>query len=92
LENKGKTTYALEGGSVLLEVQQLQWMRMEQKWLKQLSWYWSFGRNCSDNVGVYFVPALAGLGAPCIGITQLVQFLVFLVLHSSHIARATIEG
>jgi glycerol kinase len=52
-------TYALEG-SVLVAGAGLQWLRDGLK----MSWKSSYSRKLDSNDGVYFVPALTGLGAP----------------------------
>ncbi|MCL1964143.1 MAG: glycerol kinase GlpK [Firmicutes bacterium] len=59
----GKTTYALEG-SVFVAGAAVQWLRDEMRLIERASDSEAIARSVSDNGGVYFVPAFAGLGAP----------------------------
>jgi glycerol kinase len=88
----GKTTYALEG-SVFVGGSAVQWMRDGAKMIKTAQDISTLAETVSDNGGVYFVPALTGLGAPywdpyargaILGITRGTT--------DAHIARATLEG
>ena len=88
----GKTTYALEG-SVFVGGAAIQWLRDGAKLIKTAPEVNELAATVSDNGGVYFVPALAGLGAPywdpyargaVLGITRGTT--------DAHIARATLEG
>lgn len=88
----GETTYALEG-SVFVGGAAVQWLRDGLKLIKQASEINDLAASVEDNGGVYFVPALTGLGAPywdqyargtLLGITRGTT--------EGHIARATLEG
>jgi glycerol kinase len=88
----GKTTYALEG-SVFVGGAAVQWMRDGAKMVKTAPGISHLAETVNDNGGVYFVPALTGLGAPywdpyargaVMGITRGTT--------DAHIARATLEG
>lgn len=88
----GKTTYALEG-SVFVGGAAIQWLRDGAKIVKTAPGLNHLAETVEDNGGVYFVPALTGLGAPywdpyargaIMGITRGTT--------DAHIARATIEG
>lgn len=59
----GKTTYALEG-SVFIAGAALQWLRDEMGLIKNASESEALAQAVPDAGGVYFVPALVGLGAP----------------------------
>lgn len=88
----GETTYALEG-SVFVGGAAVQWLRDGAKMVKTAPGINHLAETVEDNGGVYFVPALTGLGAPywdqyargaMMGITRGTT--------DAHIARATIEG
>jgi glycerol kinase len=88
----GKTYYALEG-SVFVGGAAVQWLRDGAKIVKTSPDTENLAKTVSDNGGVYFVPALTGLGAPhwdpyarggILGITRGTT--------DGHIARATLEG
>lgn len=88
----GKTTYALEG-SVFVGGAAIQWLRDGAKMVKTAPGANHLAETVSDNGGVYFVPALTGLGAPywdqyargvIMGITRGTT--------DAHISRATLEG
>ncbi|MBN4070546.1 glycerol kinase GlpK [Olleya sp. AH-315-F22] len=88
----GKVNYALEG-SVFIGGAAVQWLRDGLKIIDSASETEELASSVSDNGGVYFVPALAGLGAPywdsyargtIIGLTRGTT--------QAHIARATLEG
>ncbi|KLT68419.1 MULTISPECIES: glycerol kinase GlpK [Flavobacterium] len=88
----GKTTYALEG-SVFVGGAAVQWLRDGAKMINSSDEIEALAASVPDNGGVYFVPALTGLGAPhwdqyargaILGITRGTT--------SAHIARATLEG
>jgi len=59
----GKTTYALEG-SVFVAGAALQWLRDGLGLLQDAAESDALARSVPDTGGVYFVPALVGLGAP----------------------------
>lgn len=89
---KGEVTYALEG-SVFVGGAVIQWLRDGIKLVSSASLSEAMATSLSDNGGVYFVPALTGLGAPywdqyarggIIGITRGTT--------PEHIARAALEG
>jgi glycerol kinase len=88
----GKTTYALEG-SVFVGGAAVQWLRDGAKMINTAAEIETLAASVPDNGGVYFVPALTGLGAPhwdqyargaILGITRGTT--------NAHIARATLEG
>ena len=88
----GKTTYALEG-SVFVGGAAVQWLRDGAKMIDSSEEIEALAASVPDNGGVYFVPALTGLGAPywdqyargaILGITRGTT--------NAHIARATLEG
>lgn len=88
----GKVTYCLEG-SVFIGGAAVQWLRDGLKLFKESSDVEKLASTVSDSGGVYFVPAMVGLGAPhwdpyarglIIGIDRGTT--------SGHIARATIES
>lgn len=87
-----KTTYALEGG-VFVGGAAIQWVRDGLRAIRTSDAINSLAATVKDNGGVYFVPCLAGMGAPywdqyargtIIGITRGTT--------DAHIARATLEG
>jgi len=59
----GSTTYALEG-SVFIGGAAIQWLRDGLKIISHARDTEKMAINLPDNEGVYFVPALTGLGAP----------------------------
>ena len=86
------TTYALEG-SVFVGGAIVQWLRDGLEIIKASPDVEGLASSVADTGGVYFVPALAGLGAPdwdsyargaILGITRGTT--------SAHIARAALEG
>jgi glycerol kinase len=88
----GKTTYALEG-SVFVGGAAVQWIRDGLNLITDANDIENLAKEVDDNGGVYFVPALTGLGAPywdsyargtIIGITR--------GTNKAHIARATLES
>jgi glycerol kinase len=88
----GKTTYALEG-SVFVGGAAIQWLRDGIGLLPDAAVSEQMANAVTGNGGVYFVPALTGLGAPywdqyargtIIGITRGTT--------ANHIARAALEG
>lgn len=88
----GKVNYALEG-SVFVGGAAVQWLRDGLKIIDTVNEIEELASSVPDNGGVYFVPALTGLGAPywdsyargtIIGLTR--------GSTRAHIARATLEG
>ena len=88
----GKTTYALEGG-VFVGGAAVQWLRDGARIIRTSADINTIAATVEDNGGVYFVPALTGLGAPYwdsyargafFGITRGTT--------DGHLARATLEG
>ncbi|MFZ5941321.1 MAG: glycerol kinase GlpK [Bacteroidota bacterium] len=59
----GKTAYALEG-SIFVAGAVIQWLRDGLQIITSASETAELARSVADNGGVYFVPALTGLGAP----------------------------
>lgn len=89
---RGDVNYALEG-SVFIGGACIQWLRDGLKIIKNASDTEEMANKLSSNEGVYFVPALVGLGAPywdstargvIIGITRGTK--------KEHIARAALES
>ena len=87
-----KLTYALEGG-VFVGDAAIQWLRDGARLIRTSADINNLAATVEDNGGVYFVPALTGLGAPywdqyargaLLGITRGTT--------DGHIARATLEG
>jgi glycerol kinase len=60
----GKTQYALEG-SIFIGGAVVQWLRDSLKIIKTSRDVEKLASSVSSSEGVYFVPAFAGLGAPC---------------------------
>ncbi len=88
----GQALYALEG-SVFISGAAVQWLRDGLGLISTAAESESLARSVPDNGGVYFVPALAGLGAPhwdmyargvIVGITRGTT--------RGHLARATLEA
>lgn len=88
----GKVTYALEG-SIFIAGAAVQWLRDQLGLIKSAPEIETLAYTVNDNGGVYFVPALSGLGAPhwdqyargvVVGLTR--------GTNNGHIARATLEG
>lgn len=88
----GKTTYALEG-SIFVGGAAVQWLRDGLGIIGTAAESEQMALSVPDTDGVYFVPALTGLGAPywdpyargaILGITRGTT--------AAHIARATLEG
>lgn len=91
-QRDNQTTYALEG-SVFVGGAIVQWLRDGLKIIRSSSEVETLAASVPDSGGVYFVPALTGLGAPdwdpyargtILGITRGTT--------SAHIARAALEG
>lgn len=88
----GKVTYALEG-SIFVAGAIVQWLRDGLKIITSSSEIEALAAQAPDNGGVYFVPALTGLGAPywdqyargtIVGLSRGTT--------QAHIARAALEG
>ncbi|MDP2919352.1 MAG: glycerol kinase GlpK [Dehalococcoidia bacterium] len=87
-----RVTYALEG-SIFITGAAVQWLRDGLGLIHTAAEVESLARSVPDNGGIYFVPALAGLGAPywdmyargtIVGITR--------GTNRGHMARATLEA
>jgi len=87
-----RVDYALEG-SIFVAGAAVQWLRDGLGIIRSASEVEALASSVSDNGGVYFVPALTGMGAPywnqdargtIVGLTRGVT--------AAHIARATLEG
>jgi glycerol kinase len=87
-----ETVYALEG-SIFIAGAAVQWLRDGLGLIRQANEIEAMAASVPDNGGVYFVPALAGLGAPywdphargtIVGLTR--------GSTSAHLARATLEA
>lgn len=88
----GEVTYALEG-SVFVGGAAIQWLRDGLGILKTAAESEALSASVEDNGGVYFVPALTGLGAPYWD--QYARGAIFGITRgttSAHIARAALEG
>lgn len=88
----GVTSYALEG-SIFVAGAIVQWLRDGLKIIRSSSDIEALAAQVDDNGGVYFVPALTGLGAPywdqyargtIVGLSRGAT--------DAHIARAALEG
>lgn len=88
----GKPTYAVES-SVFIAGAAVQWLRDGLKMIARSADLEPLARKVPDSDGVFFIPALSGLGAPhwapfarglLGGLTRRTQ--------QGHIARATLEG
>jgi len=88
----GQTTYALEG-SIFIAGAAVQWLRDGLGLIRTAAEIEDLARTEADNGGVYFVPALTGLGAPywdphargvIVGLTRGTT--------RGHLARATLEA
>ena len=89
---KGEPVYVLEG-AIFVAGAAIQWLRDGLKILKHAAQSELMAESVEDNAGVYFVPALVGLGAPywdqnargaIFGITRGTR--------ASHIVRAALEA
>lgn len=87
-----QVTYCLEG-SVFIAGAAVQWLRDELQIIKSSDEMESLARQVPDNGGVYFVPALVGLGAPFWD-SQARGTIVGLSRGSNraHLARAALEA
>lgn len=88
----GEVTYALEG-SVFVGGAAIQWLRDGLGILKTAADSEILSASVKDNGGVYFVPALTGLGAPYWD--QYARGAIFGITRgttAAHIARAALEG
>lgn len=88
----GKTVYALEG-SVFIAGAAVQWLRDGLKLFHTSSEIEILAAECSDSDGVFFIPALSGLGAPY-WVPEAKGLLGGLTRRSTkaHVARACLEG
>jgi glycerol kinase len=91
-QREGRTSYALEGG-VFIAGAAIQWLRDGLGLIAKASDIDALAASVPDTCGVYFVPALAGLGAPywdphargaIVGLTRGAT--------RAHLARATLEA
>jgi glycerol kinase len=90
--SNGQPVYALEG-AVFIAGAAIQWLRDGLKILQRAADSEAMGRAAVDNAGVYFVPALVGLGAPywdpdCRGAI----FGISRGTTGAHIVRAALEA
>jgi len=88
----GKITYALEG-SVFITGAAIQWLRDGLKIISSAPETEDLATSLSSNEGVYFVPALAGLGTPYWD--QYARGLIIGITRSTrreHLARAVLEA
>jgi glycerol kinase len=89
---KGETAYALEG-SVFVAGAAIQWLRDEMGLIRDAAETEALARSVEDTLGVYVVPAFAGLGTPwwdmeargaILGLTRGAT--------RAHVVRATLES
>ena len=88
----GKTTYALEGG-VFVGGAAIQWLRDGARLIREAGEINTLAASVADNGGVYFVPALSGMGAPYWD--QYARGAFFGITRGTsngHLARAVLEG
>jgi glycerol kinase len=88
----GKVSYALEG-SVFVGGAAVQWLRDGARMIENAPQSQTMAEKVEDNGGVYFVPALTGLGAPYWD--QYARGAIFGITRGTtaeHIARATLES
>ena len=88
----GEPVYVLEG-SIFVAGAAIQWLRDGLKILKHASQSQDMAKSVEDNAGVYFVPALVGLGAPYWD--QSARGAIFGITrgtHASHLVRAALEA
>jgi glycerol kinase len=88
----GKVSYALEG-SVFVGGAAVQWLRDGVRMIGSAPESQTMAEKVQDNGGVYFVPALTGLGAP--HWDQYARGAMFGITRGTtaeHIARATLEA
>jgi glycerol kinase len=87
-----KVSYALEG-SIFMAGAVVQWLRDQLGIIQSASEIEALAEKEKDNGGVYFVPALTGLGAP--HWDQYARGTIIGLIrgtNKSHIARAALEG
>lgn len=87
-----EVSYALEGG-VFIGGAAIQWLRDGARMIRTSADINTLAATVEDNGGVYFVPALAGLGAPYWD--QYARGAIFGISRGTtdgHIARALLEG
>lgn len=91
-QREGQTTYALEGSSFIAGAA-VQWLRDGLGIIQSSDEVEALAGTVSDNGGVTFIPALAGLGAPHWN-DQARGMMAGLSRATTrgHIARATLEG
>ena len=88
----GKVTYALEG-SVFVGGAVVQWLRDELGLIQSAAITEQLANSVPDNGGVYFVPALTGLGAPYWD--QYARGVIIVITRgtsTAHLTRAALEG
>jgi glycerol kinase len=88
----GVTEYALEG-SVFIGGAVVQWLRDGLRIIRQAADVEALAQTVSDNGGVYFVPAFAGLGAPhWDAYARGAMFGLTRGTTAGHLARAALES
>jgi glycerol kinase len=91
-EINGEVTYALEG-SVFVGGAAIQWLRDSMGFIGHSADSEQLAQSLGDNDGVYFVPAMAGLGAPHWDPTARGAFFgITRGTTVAHMARATLEA
>jgi glycerol kinase len=91
-DSTGQPVYALEG-SVFIAGAAIQWLRDQLQILPDSRESETLARTLADNGGVYFIPALVGLGAP--HWNSQVRGAIFGLTRGSsraHFARAALEA
>lgn len=87
-----KVGYALEG-SMFTTGACIQWIRDGLQWIREASETDALARQVDDNNGVYFVPALSGLGAPHWDMSARGAFLgLTRGATQAHMVRAVLES
>lgn len=88
----GEPIYVLEG-AIFIAGAAIQWLRDGLKLFTRASQSELMAASVADNAGVYFVPALVGLGAPYWD--QAARGAIFGLTrgtHANHLVRATLEA
>jgi glycerol kinase len=89
---KGETTYAIEGG-VDVGGAAVQWLRDGLGIIRDAAEAEQLANEVEDTLGVYFVPAFAGLRVPIVdGYARGSMFGITRGTTKNHIARATLES
>jgi glycerol kinase len=91
-QNNAQFAYALEG-SIFTSGACIQWLRDSLKLIATASETETMAKQVTDNGGVYFVPALSGLGAPHWDMTARGAFFGLTAsVQKEHMVRAVLEA